>query len=103
MTRIARFEGLFRATTGAETPLPPEIRSIFGSLTFPPHPERPWVVSNFVTTLDGVVSLAVPGNEGGRAISGDNQHDRLLMAILRSVADAIVIGGGTLRASPGHV
>lgn len=103
MTGLAPFDSFVRAETGVEVPLPPEIRSIYGSLTFPSHAGRPWVVSNFVTTLDGVVSLAVPGKEGGREISGGNQHDRLLMAILRAVADAIVVGGGTLRASPGHV
>lgn len=103
MTELSPFAGLFPPTTGAEVPLPPEIASIYGPLTFPPHPGRPWVVSNFVTTLDGVISLAVPGNDGGRAISGNNEHDHLLMAILRSVADAVVIGGGVLRTSSGHL
>jgi riboflavin biosynthesis pyrimidine reductase len=45
----------------------------------------------------------VPGQDGGRAISGDNQHDRLLVATLCAVADTIVIGGGTLRTSHNHV
>jgi riboflavin biosynthesis pyrimidine reductase len=103
MTGLAPFEGFVRATTGVEVPLPPEIESIYGSLTFPSHAGRPWVISNFVTTLDGVVSLAVPGKAGGREISGNNQHDRLLMAILRAAADAVVVGSRTLRASPGHV
>jgi riboflavin biosynthesis pyrimidine reductase len=103
MTQLPPFECLFQATAGAEAPLPPEIRSIYGPLTFPPHDGRHWVISNFVTTLDGIVSLMVPGKDGGRAISGDNRHDRLLVATLCAVADAIVIGGGTLRTSPGHV
>lgn len=103
MTDLSPFELLFQAASGTEVPLPPEIRSIYGSLTFPSHDDQPWVISNFVTTLDGVVSLAVPGHEGGRAISGDSRHDRLLVATLCAVADAIVIGGGTLRTSPGHV
>lgn len=103
MTALAPFESLLQVTAGAEMPLPPEIESVYGPLVFPLPAGRPWVISNFVTTLDGVVSLAVPGQEGGRAISGDNQHDRLLMATLRAVADVIVIGGGTLRTSQGHV
>lgn len=103
MIGLAPFEALSPVPAGAEVPLPPEIGSIYGPLTFPAHAGRPWVVSNFVTTLDGVVSLAVPGQEGGREISGDNPHDRLLMAILRSVADAVVVGRGTLQASPSHV
>jgi riboflavin biosynthesis pyrimidine reductase len=103
MTELSPFECLFRDTTGTEVPLPPELTSIYGPLTFPPYAGRPWVISNFVTTLDGVVSLLAPGKEGGRAISGDNHHDRLLVATLCAVADAIVIGGGTLRTSPGHI
>lgn len=103
MTALSPFERYFQITTGVETPLPPEIASIYGSLTFPARDDRPWVISNFVTTLDGVVSLGVPGHDGGRAISGDNRHDRLLVATLAAMADAIVIGGGTLRTSPGHI
>jgi riboflavin biosynthesis pyrimidine reductase len=103
MTGLAPFESFLQATGGAAAPLPSEIASIYGSLTFPKQVDRPWVISNFVTTLDGVVSLDVPGHEGGRAISGDNRHDRLLVATLAAMADAIVIGGATLRTSPGHV
>ena len=45
----------------------------------------------------------MPGKEGGRAISGYNRHDRLLVATLCALADAIVIGSGTLRSSAGHI
>jgi riboflavin biosynthesis pyrimidine reductase len=103
VTTLTPFERVFQTTAGVALPLPPAIESIYGPLTFPTHDGRPLVISNFVTTLDGVVSLAVPGKEGGRAISGDNQHDRLLVATLAAVADAIVIGSGTLRSSPGHI
>ncbi|HQX62770.1 MAG TPA: dihydrofolate reductase family protein [Thermomicrobiales bacterium] len=103
MTTLAPFESLFQATIGEPTPLPPEIDSIYGPLTLPPPAGRPLVVSNFVTTLDGVVSLRVPGHEGGNAISGNNRHDRLLVATLCALADAIVIGSGTLGSSEGHI
>lgn len=103
MNAFTPFESLSQPPPGVEVPLPPDIASLYGPLTFPPHGARPWVISNFVTSLDGVVSLAMPGKDGGSAISGNNQHDRLLMATLRAVADAIVIGGGTLRTSPGHI
>jgi hypothetical protein len=103
MTALAPFEPLSEAPPGVAVPLPPEIAAIYGALTFPQHAERPWGISNFVTTLDGVVSLVVPGQNGGRAISGDNQHDRLLVATLCAVADTIVIGGGTLRTSHNHL
>jgi riboflavin biosynthesis pyrimidine reductase len=57
-----------------------------------------------VSTLDGVVSLGIPGKAGGGEISGFNPHDRMVMGLLRAAADAVVIGAGTLRASsPDHV
>jgi len=35
-------------------------------------------------------------------ISGRNQPDRFLMGLLRACADAVLLGAGTLRATPGH-
>ena len=35
-------------------------------------------------------------------ISGRNQADRFLMGLLRACADAVLLGAGTLRATPGH-
>jgi riboflavin biosynthesis pyrimidine reductase len=57
--------------------------------------------SNFVASLDGVVAL---GSEpsAGSIISGHNQPDRFLMGLLRACADAVLLGAGTLRATPGH-
>ncbi|HEV2413993.1 MAG TPA: dihydrofolate reductase family protein [Candidatus Dormibacteraeota bacterium] len=57
--------------------------------------------SNFVTSLDGVVAL---GSEpsAGSIISGRNEGDRFLMGLLRACADAVLLGAGTLRATPGH-
>src|SRR4051812_18186465 len=66
------------------------------------HAARPHVVGNFVSTLDGVVSLGIPGKAGGGEISGFNPHDRMVMGVLRAAADAVVIGAGTLRASSPH-
>jgi riboflavin biosynthesis pyrimidine reductase len=61
-------------------------------------------VGNFVATLDGVVSLGIPGQAGGGEISGFDAHDRMVMGLLRAVASAVVIGAGTLRAaSPAHL
>ena len=58
-------------------------------------------LANFVTTLDGVVSLGIPGQAGGGPISGENVHDRLLMGLLRVVSDAIIVGAGnSLRVTP---
>jgi riboflavin biosynthesis pyrimidine reductase len=60
------------------------------------------VYSNFVSSLDGVVTLG-SGISAGSVISGKNPADRFLMALLRACADAVVIGVGTLRATPGHL
>ena len=66
--------------------------TLYGRLQFPPHPHRPYIIGNFVTTLDGVVSLSIPGHEGGGDISGFNQHDHLVMGLLRAIADAVIEG-----------
>ncbi len=62
-------------------------------------PERR-TVANFVSTLDGVV--AIPGvPRANRLIADESDDDRLVMGLLRAAADAILIGSGTLRSSPG--
>lgn len=38
----------------------------------------------------------------GSVISGRNEADRFLMGLLRACADAVLLGAGTLRATPGH-
>ena len=103
MTALAPLQTLFDDTRGTDLSLPAELAELYGGLRFPAHPGRPHVVGNFVETLDGVVSLGVPGKAGGGEISGFNRHDRMVMGLLRAVADAVVIGAGTLRAaSPDH-
>jgi len=69
-----------------------------GELRFPTR--RPWVFANFVQSLDGVVSLAVPGKAHASVISARNPDDRFLLGLLRVVADAVVVGAGTLRQEP---
>ncbi len=102
MTDLAPLTTLYDAVSGEEVPLPIELAALYGALRFPAHEARPHVIGNFVTTLDGVVSLNAPGQAGGGEISGFNQHDRMVMGILRAVADAVIVGAGTLRASPQH-
>jgi riboflavin biosynthesis pyrimidine reductase len=103
MIDLPPLESFYDATQGTEILLPPELASRYGELRFPRHPDRPHVISNFVSTLDGVVSLGIPGQSGGGEISGFNQHDRMVMGILRAVSDAVVVGAGTLRAIPRHL
>ncbi len=103
MNTLTPFETLFETNRGSALPLPPELASLYGSLQFPAHPDRTYVIGNFVSTLDGVVSLNIPGKSGGGEISGMNKHDRMLMGVLRAIADAVVVGAGTLRAVPQHL
>jgi riboflavin biosynthesis pyrimidine reductase len=58
---------------------------------------RPYVVSNFVSTLDGVVSYALKGQAGGSTISGSDPADRFIMGLLRASSDAILVGARTFQ------
>jgi len=88
---------LFQAPGQPSYPLPPELERIYGgSFGLPAD----LLYSNFVTSLDGV---AVVGPSSGSTLSGKSHADRFVMGLLRSAADAILIGSGTLDASPGHV
>ncbi len=103
MIDLAPLATLYEISPGEELPLPTELAALYGPLRLPVPEARPYVIGNFVTTLDGVVSLNVPGQAGGGEISGFNQHDHMVMGILRAAADAVIVGAGTLRASPQHV
>jgi riboflavin biosynthesis pyrimidine reductase len=102
---LSAFERLHAepAIRGSELPLPPALAELYGTLSFPRPTDRPYVISNFVSTIDGVVSLGIPGKSGGGEISGFNRHDRALMGLLRAVSDAVVVGAGTLRSVPKHL
>lgn len=97
---LAPLETLYDPDRGIALPLPSELAKLYGRLQFPAPNGLRYVISNFVTTLDGVTTLGVPGHAGGGDISGSNQHDRMVMGLLRAVADAVIIGAGTLRESP---
>jgi len=94
---------LFETKRGKVLPLPPELARLYGPLRIALARSRPYVISNFVTTLDGVVSLNVKGHLGGADISGCSAQDRMVMGLLRAVADVVIVGAGTLRADPHHV
>jgi riboflavin biosynthesis pyrimidine reductase len=103
MALLTPLESLYDMDRGEVYPLPPELATLYGPLRFPAHEGRPHVIGNFVTTLDGVASLSAPGMAGGGPISGSNPHDRMIMGLLRSVADAVIVGAGTLRSVPNHL
>lgn len=56
------------------------------------YPDQPWVRANMITSVDGAVSL--DGRSGG--LSG--VADRLVFTVLRSLADVVLVGAGTVRA-----
>jgi riboflavin biosynthesis pyrimidine reductase len=83
--------------------LPPGLMDLYdGNLLFGASPaERPFVLANFVSTLDGVVSYEMKGQAGGSTISGSDPADRFIMGLLRASADAIMVGARTVQdASP---
>ena len=93
MTTLPPLATLYETERGQDIPLPPELARLYGRLDLPLRPDRPYVMGNFVTTLDGVVSLNEPGQAGGGEISGFNEHDRMVMGLLRAVAGAVVAPG----------
>jgi riboflavin biosynthesis pyrimidine reductase len=100
---IAPLETLIIKKRGKALPLPSHLARLYGDLYLPPVHRRPQVLSNFVTTLDGVVSLNAKGHAGGADISGFSAQDRMVMGLLRAVSDVIIVGSGTLEADPQHV
>jgi riboflavin biosynthesis pyrimidine reductase len=84
---------------GPVYPLPDDLRAIYaGDIGF----AREAVYANFVSSIDGVV--AIEGTvSSGSIISGKSPADRFLMALLRACADAVLLGAGTLRQTPGHL
>ena len=56
-------------------------------------PGEPWLRVNFVSTVDG----AAQGDDG-RSKSLNNAADKRVFDVLRSRADCLVVGAGTLRA-----
>lgn len=88
----------FIADMGVPLPLTPRLRDLYGgdlSLA------EDVLYANFVQSIDGVVSI--PGVvSSGSVISGKDDADRFIMALLRACASAVLVGGATLRDAPGH-
>ena len=79
--------------------LPHRLARVYsGTLGF----ESPSVYANFVSSVDGVVALGHEHASSGAIISGGAPADRFVMGLLRACADAVLVGAGTLRGSPGH-
>jgi riboflavin biosynthesis pyrimidine reductase len=100
--KIAALRTLTKSLLGSRLPLPPTLARLYGEFRMR-RSAHSLVFSNFVTTLDGVVSLQVKGHDAGGDISGFSAEDRMVMGLLRSVADVVVVGSGTLDADRKHV
>ena len=92
-----------RAAEARGDQMPVELEARYGArLLVPLATDRPTVIANFVSTLDGVVALGAGESTGGGPISGFHEPDRFVMGLLRSLADVVLIGAGTLRGSTNH-
>ena len=101
-----RIKTLYERTEPArQGDLAEELQRLYdGDLVFPTcSMPRPFIVGNFVETLDGVVSFKISGKAGGDEISGRNDEDAFIMGLLRCYADAVLIGEETFRVGHGHV
>jgi riboflavin biosynthesis pyrimidine reductase len=79
-----------------ELELPAELRERYGG---PLGFEEPRLLANFVSSIDGIVSIpTLP--RSNVLISGGSETDRFVMGLLRAVAGAVLIGSGTLHGSP---
>jgi riboflavin biosynthesis pyrimidine reductase len=68
-----------------------------GSIGF----HAPCLYANFVASIDGIVALE-RRERSGSMISGGSPADRFVMGLLRACAEAVVVAGGTFRATPKH-
>jgi len=96
---------LDRSRAQDQSVLPEELTILYGGdLRFSAFDFKPYVIGNFVSTIDGVVSFEIPGESGGGDISGFNEADRFIMGLLRASVDAVIVGAGTLReVAPRHL
>lgn len=73
--------------------------SIYANLEWPePLPDRPYVFMNMVSTIDGKI---LTGERDEPVMDLGSRLDHATMRYLESQADAVVIGSGSLRATPG--
>ena len=101
--KLAPLETLFESSRDNALPLPGRLARLYGTFRMSTPRSGFRIFSNFVSTLDGVVSLQAKGHSGGSDISGFSGQDRMVMGLLRAAADVIIVGSGTLEADPQHV
>jgi riboflavin biosynthesis pyrimidine reductase len=102
LTAPRRRSGLQPLLTLFEAPglpafaLPDELIGVYdGSIGF----TEPRLYANFVASVDGVT--AIPNElQSSHLIAASSERDRFVMGLLRACADVILVGAGTLMASP---
>lgn len=96
-TGPVELEALYEAPEAAASELTAALAHLYGGgLGF----GGPTVYTNFVASLDGSVALpAIP--QSNRLINAGSEADHFVLGLLRALADVVVIGSGTLHASPG--
>ena len=93
-SQTSAFEVLF--DHAEPSPFADEALAPYGNFGFPAPPAgRPWIYTNFVQSLDGIVSLM--GKHASGAEIAQSRADRWLMDLLRAHADGLIMGMNTLR------
>jgi riboflavin biosynthesis pyrimidine reductase len=110
MNDIEPLQTLADASQGQPVPLPEELRALYGPLRMPVHTGRPHVISAYVSTIDGVVSLGPAatmasaaldaGMSPGEVISGGSHTDKMVLALFHAVADVLLVGHTGIRGNP---
>ena len=76
--------------------MPAQLSTLYGG---PFRLDEPCLIANFVQTIDGVVSIPeLPRSNA--LIAGESEADRFVMGLLRACADVVLVGSGTMLASP---
>lgn len=73
------------------------VTSVYAGLDFNTPKDRPFVFINMATTIDGKI---ITGERDEPVMDLGSKADHATMRYLESCADAVMIGAGTLRATP---
>ena len=96
---LSPLELVYDAEPAPRLDLPEQLQALYGGhIGF----DRPSVFANFVSSLDGVVAIPAE-TQSATMISDHNEADRFVMGLLRACADVVLIGSGTMKASPGSL
>lgn len=96
------FQLLFNDLPAGTPSLPAEFRHIYpGDWQIPRIKGRPYVYTDFALSRDGRITYKEEGYVGGSDITQNNRGDWWFMAFLRTRADAIMNGIGTVTLEVG--